>query len=136
MEASGLTPDPGGNFASDQHRHIAGHLLQPRTIYLLQRELFTDPTVNMPEEGVLAILGELESDGLVVRFSGNYTEAQDLVDEINGDAQAITLPDEQAEIYVNRVHARPDRQQMYLGTGDQWVLAEAGLELLNAEVQE
>ena len=131
-----LHPDPGGNFASDQHRHIAGHLLQPRTIWLLQRELLSDPAVNMPEAGVLDILGELEDDGLVVRFGDQYSEAQDLVDEINGDAQAITLPEEQAEIYVNRVHSRPDRQAMYLGTGEQWILAEAGLDLLNAEVQE
>ena len=130
-----LRPDPGGNFASDEHRHIAGHLAQPRTLYLLTRELLTDPTVNMPESGVVEILGELESDGLVVRFSGPYEDAEDLVSEIKGDKQAITLPKEQAEAYVSRAHSNALRQQMYLGS-EEWVLSKQGMDLLNAEVEE
>ena len=130
-----LRPDPGERFASDEHRHIAGHLAQPRTLYLLARELMTDDTVNMAESGIVAILAELEEDGLVVRFSGPYDDAQALVDEIQGDSQTITLPDEQAEAYIARAHKTPLRQQMYLG-GEEWVLSQSGMDLLNAGLPE
>ena len=53
-----VTATPEGS----SHRHIAGHLLQRPSLYMLQRELVTDQAVNLPEAGIVSILTELQNE--------------------------------------------------------------------------
>lgn len=124
-----MRDDPGGIFASDEHRRLAGNLAQPRSIQSLNVEAFKDPHLPLGGEAdIVEVLKDLEAEGYVKNV-GVHEDAKALVDAVQDDEEAVSLHQSKAKALRERASARPNE---YL-QGEQWVLTERGLEALQAE---
>jgi hypothetical protein len=72
-----MTDDPGGNFASDVHRRVLGHLSTPKEKVGWEPETLlarVDPDLNIPIAEVselVSVLKDLENEGLAIKHEGD-----------------------------------------------------------------
>jgi hypothetical protein len=114
---------------SDIDRRTIANLSIPRNVQDLTHTLRTDPnTQTRAEQEVAAHLQELAGFGLVVNL-GTHEDPAKLAHEAQRHKHALTMPDEKAKIFSQRL-AQPHRR--WRMTGDVWMLTDAGLEMLKA----
>ena len=128
------------HFESDVHRRVAGNLTQPRSLTDLLRVAIQDPFMGplrvqpAPNGHSQADLGEvlkdLEADGVVVSV-GEHDSGEALVATIRKHDQAVTLPDEKAEAFVERAEV-PTRYPW--PEEEHWALTELGLAKLKGPI--
>ena len=113
-------PDPGGVFASDQHRRVAASLTIPRSVEVLTASLRGSPEQYwLSEEDSAEALKDLEADGYV-------TNLGDVDDEDTLKAATKqALHKDEAKVLRGRVD-----KGRYSLQGEQWVLTKSGLEAL------
>lgn len=95
---SDYRPDPGGNFTSDAHRVVLGHLPLPTDEYGYTAEALhyrIDPTVFGGHEEVDAILAELVADDHVESINGVYRMTQAGYTELTGANANEPHPDDE-----------------------------------------
>ena len=117
-------PDPGGVFASDQHRRVAASLTIPRSVKVLAASLRGSPEQYwLSEEDSAEALKDLEADGYVANLGDVDDE-----DTIKAAVKHALHKDE-----AKTLKARVERGRYSLD-GEQWVLTKRGLEALGRGV--
>lgn len=115
---------------SNLERRAVGNLSIPRNVADLTHVLRQDPHApTLTEKATATLLTELAGVGLVVNV-GEHTDLSKLAAGIEKHKTAVTMPDEKARIYVERVQ---HRDRAWRATGDLWHFTEAGLAMLVAE---
>lgn len=83
--------DPGGNFASDVHRRVLGHLSTPKEKMGWEPEALlarVDPDLSTPMtdvEELLLVLEDLKDEGLAVEHAGGvWQQTKDGFDLLTG----------------------------------------------------
>jgi len=115
------------DFDSDTHRRVAANLSQPRSArdlarFLARHDPYVEDTAHT-EEGLDSYLEDLEADGLVKRI-GSFDDGAALVKAVKADADVQTLPEEKAEVLVERAE---HPQRFPFVDEDHWALTTAGL---------
>lgn len=110
---------------SDVDRRTIANLSIPRNVENLAHELATDPySPTRSAEVVNQHLSDLKDRGLVVRL-GAHRDAAKLAAKL--PKKALDLPDEKAEIYVERMQTPRHAWRL---EGDLWMLSTDGLDKL------
>lgn len=132
MERQRLNPDPGGQFASDAHRRVAGNLSVPRSIEDLRKVLADDTSFPDLVPGELElIVKDLAGDGHV-KSLGAHDDADELVKAIKSDDDVPTLHKDKAKHFVLRTRRRGFGRPAHVVAGEQHYFTNAGLETLQA----
>lgn len=115
-------------FRDDISRRIAGHLLRPRTLLSLERELSRDVMMpNLREHGLRPLVGELAEAGLVASL-GEVEDVDGLVDTIEEDDGVIDLHPSSAKLLRDRLGH--ERHSWEFEAGEFFVLTRKGLDAL------
>lgn len=72
-----MRPDPGGNFASDEHRRVMANVPNPDdepldVEGLLAERIAKDDHLNIEEDELVEILSDLEADGHVKKTKDGW----------------------------------------------------------------
>lgn len=115
-------------FQDDISRRIAGHLLRPRTLLSLERELASDVMMpNLREHGLKPLVGELIDDGLVKALVKVHN-VHELADAIAADDDVIDLHPSSEKALIDRLSH--ERRSWEFEAGDFYVLTRKGLDAL------
>lgn len=122
-------------FRDDLARRIAGHLLRPRTLLSLEREVATDTLLpNLREHGLEPLVRDLVEAGLVVELEG-VEDADTLVDEVDDRDDTIDLHPDARKILQEQLSATDPvsgvlRRGWEFEAGSFFVLSRKGLDAL------
>ena len=131
---SQLRPDPGGQFASDAHRRVAGNLSVPLNLEQLRALLADDPNFSQAalEPKVLArIVADLRRDGHV-KSLGSHDDAEALVKAVKADNDVPTLHRDKAAHFVLRAQPRGFGEPQHVVEGEQLYFTNDGVKTLEA----
>lgn len=131
-ERQRLNPDPGGQFASDAHRRVAGNLSVPGSVDDLRAVLANDDSFPDLVPGELElIVADLKSDGHV-KSLGEHDDAEALVGAIKSDDDVPSLHKDKAKHFVLRTRRRGFGRPAHVVAGEQFYFTNDGLDRLNA----
>lgn len=125
---------------SDPERRLIGNLGIPRNVENLMHELRTDPHSDTDskmskygdEKSLSDLMKVVEDEGWIVNL-GTSDDPAVLAASLESHKTALTLPDEQAAIYADRM-SKPNRK--WRMKGDLWIITDAGLEMLKKPMVE